>query len=100
MRLRYPACHKGIVQADSGSLMSVVVSVIYEGGLKMSYDDVISAVDHFFLPMVSKHCNTDVRSVQTIKGTLLKDKPYLFTFHESILVNLTFQSTLVHWSHC
>ena len=56
---------------------------IYESGPKSSYDDVISAVV-FFLPMGSKHCNTDRRSVLTTN----KDKPYLITFHEKILVGL------------
>ena len=33
--------------------------------LKTSNDYLISTVDEFFLPMESKHCNTDGRSVRT-----------------------------------
>ena len=43
-----------------------------------------------------KHYNTDGRSVWTGRGTLLKNKPHLVTFHETILVSLrTSQLTLV-----
>ena len=43
-----------------------------------------------------KHCNTDGRSVLTAKGTMLKNKPPVDTFHESIMVSLkTLQPTLI-----
>ena len=46
--------------------------------------------------MGSKHCITNGKSVQTVKGIMLKNKPHLVTFHESILVSFwTFQLTLV-----
>ena len=42
-----------------------------------------------------KRCNTDGRSVWTVKGTMLKNKPNLVTFHEIFLVGQwTFQRTL------
>ena len=48
-----------------------------------------------FLTMGSKYYNTDDRSVWNTRGTTLKNKPHLITFHESILVSLwTFQPTL------
>ena len=49
------------------------------GGLKSSCDDVISAVNFFF---DHKHCNTGGRSMWTIRGTTLKNKPHLATFHK------------------
>ena len=62
---------------------------------KGPYDDVISAVDNFLI-MGSKTCNSDGRSVWTVRLTMLKNKPLLVTFHKSILVNLrTFQPTMV-----
>ena len=49
-----------------------------------------------FLLIGSKHCNTNERSLWTARETVLKNKPHLFTFHESILVRLlTFQPALV-----
>ena len=56
--------------------------------MKSSLADVISAVDDFFLPMGSKHCNTDGRNVWTARDTMLKNKPHLVTFYKSILVSL------------
>ena len=37
------------------------------------------------LPMESKHCNIAGRSVLNARSTMLKNKPHLVTFHESIL---------------
>ena len=37
-----------------------------------------------FLPMGSKYCNTDGRSVLNTKGFILKNKPYLVPFYESM----------------
>ena len=49
-----------------------------------------------FWPMISKHCNTDGRTVRTARGTMLKNKPHLVIVHESILVSLwTFQLTIL-----
>ena len=48
---------------------------MYNGGLKSSYDDVISPVENFFWRMGSKHCNTTTgRSMWTTRGTILKNK--------------------------
>ena len=57
--------------------------VKYKGRLKCSCDDVISIVDDF-LPIGSKHFNTDGR----MEETMLKIKPHLVTFQESIWVSL------------
>ena len=59
----------------------------YEGGLKSSYDHVISAVDDFVLPMGSKYCNTN-KKMWTARGTMSKNEPHLVTYHESILASL------------
>ena len=40
-----------------------------------------------FLPKRSKHFNTAGRSEWTFRGTMLKDKLHLVTFHRSIFVN-------------
>ena len=49
-----------------------------------------------FLTNRTKQCNTHGRSVWIIRGTILKNKPHLMLFHESILVSLrTFQPTLM-----
>ena len=42
----------------------------------------------FFMPMRSKHCITDGTSVWTARRTILKNKPHLVTFHESMLVSI------------
>ena len=57
--------------------------------MMMSY---LSAIE-FFWPIKSKHCNTNERSVWTTRGTMLMNKPYLVTFHGSILVSLS----LIHF---
>ena len=66
--------------------------------LKCSYDHVISTIHYDnFLPMGSKHCNTNGSIVWTPRGDILKNKPQLVIFHESILVSLrTFQLTLIN----
>ena len=49
--------------------------------------------------MASKHCNTSGRNVEikVVWGAMLKNKPYLVTFHMNILVSLwTFQLTLIY----
>ena len=47
--------------------------------------------------MRSKHNNTSERSVWTTRGTILKNKPYLVTFQESILVSqCTFLLIFIH----
>ena len=57
--------------------------------------DIISFADDFFGPVGSKPYNSD-RSVGNTRGTMLKNKLHLVTFHESILVSLwTFQPTLL-----
>ena len=45
----------------------------YKGELKISYDDDISAIDEFFLPIESKHCYTDGRSLWTARETMLEN---------------------------
>ena len=52
--------------------------------LKNSYDDVISAAADF----LEQNCNTYERTVCNLRETMLKNKPHLVTFHESILVRL------------
>ena len=42
------------------------------GGLKSSYNDIISAVADFFLPIGSKHCNSNGKCEWTANGTMLK----------------------------
>ena len=43
----------------------------------------------------------DGRSVWTARGTILKNKPYSFTFYESILVSRwTFQPTIIYKVFC
>ena len=68
----------------------------YEDGLKSSYDDVISTVDNIFNQWDSNTATYE-KSVWTTKGTMLKNKPHLATFWDSILVSLwtTFQPTLI-----
>ncbi len=41
-----------------------------------------------FLTKEIEELQTDGRSACTAMGTMLKNKPHLFTFHESILVSL------------
>ena len=49
-----------------------------------------------FWLMGSKHCKTDGRSMWTARRSMLKNKPHLVMFHESILVSWwTFLTTLV-----
>ena len=49
----------------------------------------------FFLPVESKHCNSDWRSVWTVMETILKNKPHLIPFHVNIIVSLwTFLPTI------
>ena len=48
----------------------------YESRLKSSYDDVISVVDNVFWLMGFKHSNTKERNVWTMRGIMLKNKPY------------------------
>ena len=38
-------------------------NLTYKGALKISSDNIISAVDDIFFPIGSKHCNTNARSV-------------------------------------
>ena len=45
----------------------------YEGRLKSSLADIISAIKDFFWTMGSKHCNTEGRSVRASRWTMLKD---------------------------
>ena len=49
--------------------------------MKNPYNDVMSAVDDFILPMGSKHCNTDERNVWNAMGTMLKSKRHLQIYH-------------------
>ena len=51
-----------------------------------------------FLPMRSKHCNTNASSVGKARRTILKNEPLLVTFRESTLVRLrTFLPNFVHF---
>ena len=93
---------KGCSQYILGTLNIVVFRLMWHTRVdwkvhrpKSSYDDVMTTVD-VFLPIGSKHCNTDGSTVQTVRSSMLKNKPYFVTFHESILVGLwTVQSILV-----
>ena len=50
-----------------------------------------------FLSTGSKNCNIDGKCVCTAKGTRLKNKPHLVTFHVNILIRLwTFPPTLIY----
>ena len=40
--------------------------------LKSSFDDIESTIDDFFDEMGSKHCNTDERSVWTVRGDYIE----------------------------
>ena len=52
----------------------------------------------FFLPIGSKHCNSNKRSVWTTRETILKNKPHLFWFYEIILISLwPLPLTLIYW---
>ena len=54
-----------------------------------SYDNIYAIID--FLPIGSKHWNTNGRGVFRAKRTMLKNKPYLLTFHKcSLLVHELF----------
>ena len=59
-----------------------------DGGLKSSYDDIISAVDDIFLPMGSKHRSTNERSVGTEKRTSLENQFKLKTIQVCELKSL------------
>ena len=64
--------------------------------LESSYDDIINVVK-YFLPMETKHCNTNRSIVWTARETMLKNKPHLVTFDESILVSLRiFQAIIIY----
>ena len=71
----------------------------YEGWLKSSSVEKFILWRHLccwwvFWQLGSKHGNTGGRSMWTEVGTMLKNKPYLVIFHESILVSLgTFRPT-------
>ena len=72
---------------------------VYKGGLKSSLAEKLIWGCHIwvFKPIESKHFNTSERSVWTIRGTILKKKPHLVIFHQSMLVSLwTFQLTLIY----
>ena len=61
---------------------------IYKGRLKNSYYDIISAVDNFF-DQWNPSTSTPMLEVCGLQGRLmLKNKPHLVTFYESILVIL------------
>ena len=47
---------------------------MYEDEMKSSYDGIISAVDDFFWPLGSKHCNIDGRSVWTAREETIVEK--------------------------
>ena len=54
-----------------------------------------------FLTIGSKYCNTIGKSEWVTRGSVLKNRPHLVTFHEGILVSLwTFQATLILQSTC
>ena len=53
--------------------------------LKSQYNNVIFAVDDFFLYKIPKHCNTGGRNEWTVAGIMSKNK---FHFYESILASL------------
>ena len=58
--------------------------------------NIISAVDDFFNRW-DQSTTTPMEDMWTTRGTMLKNKPNLVTFHESILVRLwTFQLTLIY----
>ena len=68
---------------------------VYEGGLKISCDDVISAVDDFY--QWDPSTATPMEEVWIARWTMLKNTPHLITFYESILVSLwAFQPTLIY----
>ena len=68
---------------------------VYEGGLKSSYDDIISVVGDFFNQW-DTNTATPMEEVYEQQWGLLKNKPHLVVFHESILLSLkTFQLTLI-----
>ena len=52
------------------------------------FNDPCMCYSWLFLPMGFKHYTTNGRSVGTVWRTMMKIKPYLVVFHESILVNL------------
>ena len=66
--------------------------IIYEGGLKSSYDDIILAVDNFLISGISvdNFLISGIQALQnrSIRWTMLKNKPLLVIFHENILVSL------------
>ena len=47
--------------------------------------------------MGPKHCNTAEKNLWIPRGIILKNKPHLVTFHESILANLvSFSANIYH----
>ena len=74
-----------LVQSHYCKCLHIITKQI--NGLKSLYD-IISADDDFFCQMGSKHCNTDGSSRWTARRTMLKNKPHLVPFHESLLVSL------------
>ena len=68
----------------------------FAGKLYKSDDDVISAVEDFFLrvrrrtsmPLGSEHCSTDGKSVWTAEEIMLKNEPTLVNFKYFVLVRL------------
>ena len=61
--------------------------LIYKGGLKGSYDDVISGGDDFFDQWDPSTATVMEKVYEMLGGTILKNKPHLVTFYESILLS-------------
>ena len=67
--------------------------------LESSYDDVVAAVEYFFLPMGSKHCNTDGKwpgqlgLQNTPTASLQRGKTSLTSVLDMMLNNLMVRST-------
>ena len=59
--------------------------LLYVGGLKSSYEDILSVVSDFLTNEIQPLQYRWKMCVDHI-GTMLKTKLYLVTFHESILV--------------
>ena len=65
----------------------------FKCGLKGSYEDIISAVDDFF-DQWDPSTATLMEEAGTVSRTMLKNKPHLITFNESILAYELFSQPL------
>ena len=106
---RYSKCASSLTLLRHAEIEGESSCCIQSHQTRLKWDSCIRGLDEMFtrshhitcwcllLSTRSKHCNIDGRAVWSARKTILKNKPHLVTFDESILVRLwTFQAILVN----